>query len=168
MSWGITMTPVFLGEKAVFLLAIALMACGVARGPGDPADRPYARVPGSPPDWLAIDTMAPGPWGLSADKSASVESGWAETSGGVRGSSPTAVGQASYCEAKFGHHAVALNGCQRYAHESFRKLEPAFRRARADSMAMESKLLEGCVRRHDGRLGVDWMLVEHCFSKGNR
>jgi hypothetical protein len=35
-------------------------------------------------------------------------------------------------------------------------------------MAMESKLLEGCVRRHDGRLGVDWMLVEHCFSKGNR
>lgn len=162
------MRPVFLGGKAVLILAAALMACGVAKGPGAPADRAHARGPGLQPERLAIDSMASGTWPIAADESASMASGWPGVSGGVRGSSPGAVGQASYCEGKFGQQAVALNGCQRYAHESFRKLESAFRRARADSMAMESKLLEGCVRRHDGQLGVDWMLVEHCFSKGKR
>ncbi len=74
----------------------------------------------------------------------------------------------AYCQAKFGEHEAALEGCRRYAGESYRKLAPVFDRAFLDSEAVESKRLAGCVLRHDGLLGVDWLLVEDCFSRGAR
>ena len=144
------MRPLFLGGEAVLILTVALMACGAATGPGDSAGRVGPGGSGSQPDGLATGSPWPG------------------EAGGMLDASPAVVGPASYCESKFGDRVVALNGCRRYAYESFQKLEPAFRRARTDSMAMESKRLEGCVRRHDGPLGVDWILVEHCFSEDKR
>ncbi|MDE0884768.1 MAG: hypothetical protein OSB70_04490 [Myxococcota bacterium] len=74
----------------------------------------------------------------------------------------------AYCQAKFGEHEVALEGCRRYADESYQKLVPVFQRASLDSEAVESKRLAGCVLRHDGPPGVDWMLVENCFARGWR
>ena len=135
----------------VLCLGASLLGCGLASGPGDPGDRQGAS-PSRPTSAPGTEPSQPGLWALSKGRSPA---------------DPTlpAAGP-SYCRAKFGHHPAALDGCQRYAAESYRKLEPVFRRASLDAMTTESKRLEGCMRRYDGPLGVDWMLVEHCFSRG--
>lgn len=135
----------------VLCLGTGLLGCGLAAGPGDPGDRQGASLT-SPNSGLTAEVAEPGLWALST--------------GNPPVDSALPAAELSYCRAKFGHHPAALDGCQRYANESYRKLEPAFRRASLDSMTMESKRLEGCMRRYDGALGVDWMLVEHCFSRG--
>lgn len=72
----------------------------------------------------------------------------------------------SYCRAKYGTDSRALSFCQHQARASYQRLKPALDRARADSFTGEARLLESCMRRHNGRLGIDWMLVEHCYGKG--
>ncbi len=162
----------FLGLSGVLFLGAGLMACGLASGPRDSLEM---RRPGL--STTPSSTTPSSLWDVpAADSPAGSAKGGAKP--GAEFNGPVAVamgeislpvaGENSYCQAKFGQHAVAFEGCQRYAQESFRKLEPVFQRASADSMAMESKRLEGCTRRHDGSLGVDWVLVEHCFSRGVR
>ena len=153
------------------------MACGLASGPRDSLE--VAR-PGLPTTLASITPSSTTPSSLwdvpAADSPAGSATGGVEPGAEFNGPVEVAMGgiflpvagENSYCQAKFGQHAVAFEGCRRYAQESFRKLEPAFQRASADSMAMESKRLEGCTRRHDGSLGVDWVLVEHCFLRGLR
>ncbi|HIG01308.1 MAG TPA: hypothetical protein EYQ66_08400 [Myxococcales bacterium] len=172
----------FLGLSGVLFLGAGLMACGLASGPRDSLEmrRPgLSTTPSSttPSSITSSSTTPSSLWDVpAADSPAGSAKGGAKP--GAEFNGPVAVamgeislpvaGENSYCQAKFGQHAVAFEGCQRYAQESFRKLEPVFQRASADSMAMESKRLEGCTRRHDGSLGVDWVLVEHCFSRGVR
>ena len=142
--------------NAILGWGTALLACGLASGPVDSGVRPA--LPAATP---ASETGQP-PAG--AQPSASI---WAGASASeIRAAEGPLGADDSYCVAKFGGHAIALDGCRRQARESYRRLKPVFRRASGDTMAMESKRLEGCVRRHGGQLGVDWMLVEHCFSRG--
>jgi len=167
----------FLGLSGVLFLGAGFMACGLASGPRDSLE--VAR-PGLPTTLASITPSSTTPSSLwdvpAADSPAGSATGGVEPGAEFNGPVEVAMGgiflpvagENSYCQAKFGQHAVALEGCRRYAQESFRKLEPAFQRASADSMAMESKRLEGCTRRHDGSLGVDWVLVEHCFLRGLR
>jgi len=162
----------FLGLSGVLFLGAGLMACGLASGPQDSLEMPRPGLSTTP-----SSTTPSSLWDVpAADSPAGSAKGGAKP--GAEFNGPVAIamgeisrpvaGENSYCQAKFGQHAVAFEGCQRYAQESFRKLEPVFQRASADSMAMESKRLEGCTRRHDGSLGVDWVLVEHCFLRGLR
>ena len=130
------------GGLGILGLCMAVLGCGLSSGPGEAGDRPG---------------------GLP---SATESGAYGERSHPEATASP--AGGSSYCRARFGSHPAALDGCQRYATESYQRLEPVFRRASLDSMSMESKRLEGCMRRYDGPLGVDWMLVEHCFSRGLR
>jgi len=140
------------------LSASAWLACGLASGPGEESGRSLSAPP------RATDSASEA---LPATRDSS--STWALAFAQERRSSPgSPLAGDSYCRARFGGHAGALDGCQRRALESYRRLEPVFRRASGDAMAMESKRLEGCVRRHGGQLGVDWTLVEHCFSYGVR
>ena len=140
------------------LSASAWLACGLASGPGEESGRSLSAHP-------RATASAPETLPATGDSSAT----WALAFAQDRRSSPgSPVAGDSYCRARFGDHAGALDGCQRRALESYRRLEPVFRRASGDAMAMESKRLEGCVRRHGGQLGVDWTLVEHCFSYGVR
>jgi hypothetical protein len=132
-------------------LGTGLLGCGLAGGPGDPGERRGTSVSSSS-SALAGAAAEPGLWALSTENPPA--------------DSALPAGGLAYCRAKFGEHPAAFDGCERYAVESYRKLKPAFRRAGFDSMTIESKRLEGCMRRHDGLLGVDWMLVEHCFSRG--
>jgi len=71
----------------------------------------------------------------------------------------------SYCKAKFGSDDSALAFCEKQARASFSRVKPALDRSRQDSFTGEAKALEGCMRRHNGSLGIDWMMVEHCFGK---
>ncbi len=80
--------------------------------------------------------------------------------------SPHRAAKLSYCEAKYGSDEQALRFCREQARASYERLRPAVTRAKADSFTAEAKLLEGCMRRHNGSLGIDWMLVEHCYGKG--
>ena len=131
--------------------AMALLDCGGAPGPSDSGYWPTRPPPPSPPVTLVSERGSDPVRGLaSPDASARRVASAADPD--------------AYCRARFAHHAIVLAGCQQGALESYQRLEPAFRRAKLDALAMESKRLEGCLRRHDGQLGVDWMLVEHCFS----
>ena len=150
----------FLGLSGVLVLGAWLMACGFASGPRD-STATVAPPSLAPP--VSVWALPTDDWPGAKDESAPGRFGSGKLAMG-RSVHP-AAGESSYCQAKFGHHAVAFDGCQRFARESYRKLEPAFERASMDSMAMESKRLEGCMRRHDGPLGLDWILVEHCFSR---
>lgn len=144
--------------NAVLLSASAWLACGLASGPGEESGRGLSAHPQamlSAPEALPVTGDSSSTWALAFAQD--------------RRSSPgSPVEGDSYCRARFNGHASALDGCQRRALESYRRLEPVFRRASGDAMAMESKRLEGCVRRHGGQPGVDWTLVEHCFSQGVR
>jgi len=73
--------------------------------------------------------------------------------------------RASYCEAKFAADADALRFCREQARASYERLGPARERARQDAFTAEARHLEACMQRNDGRLGIDWMMVEHCFRK---
>jgi hypothetical protein len=73
--------------------------------------------------------------------------------------------QVSYCEAKYAGDARALSFCQKEAIASYERVAPVIRRARQDSFTREAKVLESCMRQHNGRQGVDWMMVEHCIAK---
>ena len=75
--------------------------------------------------------------------------------------------RASYCEAKFETDERALAFCREQARASFDRLAPARQRAKQDSFTQEARQLDVCMRRHNGRLGIDWMMVEHCFRKAS-
>lgn len=76
--------------------------------------------------------------------------------------------RASFCEGKYGRDPKALGFCQREARASYGRLKPALSRMRADADSREARVLEACMRRHDGELGIDWMMVEHCVGRGLR
>jgi hypothetical protein len=73
--------------------------------------------------------------------------------------------EVSYCEAKYSDDLRALSFCQKEARASYERLVPIIERSRSDTFTRESKVLEGCMRRHNGHRGIDWMMVEHCVSK---
>jgi hypothetical protein len=73
--------------------------------------------------------------------------------------------RASYCEAKFAGDPAARKFCREQARASYTRLGPARERARRDAFTPEAKRLDACMREHDGSLGIDWMMVEHCFGK---
>lgn len=73
--------------------------------------------------------------------------------------------RASYCEAKFADSPDALAFCRQQARASYQRLAPARKRARQDSFTAEARQLKTCMREHNGRLGIDWMMVDHCFQK---
>ena len=141
-----------LGLSLIFLWGAALQGCGSVPVSTEAKSAPVAEP-------VVAFSVTPGILApdLAADRPAAFDAAIAQ-----------APPEFAYCRAKFGQHANALDGCERYAHESYQRLGPAFRRASLDSMAVESKRLEGCMRRHDGLLGVDWILVENCFSRDAR
>jgi len=141
-----------LGLSLIFLWGAALQGCGSVPVSTEAKSAPVAEPVVAFP--VAQGISAPD---LATDRPAAFDAAIAQ-----------APPEFAYCRAKFGQHASALDGCERYAHESYQRLGPAFRRASLDSMAVESKRLEGCMRRHDGLLGVDWILVENCFSRDAR
>jgi hypothetical protein len=148
-------------EKRILAWGVFLVACAVVGG---------CRSPGQP------DLAGPPSAFLSAGQLAAFSLKGDASPGGVsrdpaleaRLTDALADPELAYCQAKFGEYAVALESCRRYADESYQKLVPVFQRASLDSEAVESKRLAGCVLRHDGLLGVDWMLVENCFARGWR
>ncbi len=71
----------------------------------------------------------------------------------------------SFCKAKYGGDPQALAFCQEQARASYGRLKPSLDRLRADAFTAEARTLEGCMKKHNGRLGIDWMMVEHCFDK---
>lgn len=81
------------------------------------------------------------------------------------GESSGTAAKVSFCQAKYGSDPKALAFCQEQARASYQRLKPRLDRARADAFTSEAKTLESCMRRHNGSLGLDWMLVEHCYAK---
>lgn len=75
----------------------------------------------------------------------------------------TAGRRAAYCDAKFAADPAARKFCREQARASYERLLPARQRARRDAFTAEARRLDACMRRHDGELGIDWMMVEHCF-----
>lgn len=73
--------------------------------------------------------------------------------------------RSSYCDAKFGAEPEPLAFCREQARASYERLAPARQRARKDSFTAEARQLDTCMREHNGRLGIDWMMVDHCFEK---
>jgi hypothetical protein len=71
----------------------------------------------------------------------------------------------SYCEAKFAGDDRAMSFCQKEARASYQRLKPSIASARQDAFTRTAKVLDTCMRRHNGQLGVDWMMVEHCYSR---
>ncbi len=71
----------------------------------------------------------------------------------------------SFCKGKYGRDPEAHAFCEKQARASYDRLEPALRRMRNDSFTPEAKALDGCMKRHGSRLGLDWMMVEHCFGR---
>ena len=140
------------GRGVLALAAMALLNCSGGPGPADSGYWPTRPPPPAPPTVLVSERGSEPVRGLARSD--------ASPRRGASAADPDA-----YCQARFARHAIALAGCRQGALESYQRLEPVFRRAQLDALAMESKRLEGCLRRHDGQLGVDWMLVEHCFSK---
>jgi hypothetical protein len=84
----------------------------------------------------------------------------------MQSNAPKKTARVSYCQAKFGSDPQALAFCQKQARASYGRLKSALDRSRADSFTVEAKSLDTCMRQHNGRLGIDWMMVEHCFSTG--
>jgi hypothetical protein len=70
-----------------------------------------------------------------------------------------------YCRAKYGADPAALGACSIEESAAFERLGPALARSEADPLMAEAKILGSCRRRHDGQLGIDWTMVEHCFAK---
>lgn len=89
----------------------------------------------------------------------------------TRGGGPTSAQAArratdkSYCKAKFGDDEQAWRFCEQQARTSYDRLAPALSRMRKDSFTPESRALDQCMKRHGGNKGLDWMMVEHCFSQ---
>jgi hypothetical protein len=90
----------------------------------------------------------------------------AERAKQANATAPKKASRVSYCESKFGSDPQALAFCQKQARASYGRLKPALDRSRSDSFTTEAKSLDVCMRQHNGRLGIDWMMVEHCFGTG--
>jgi hypothetical protein len=78
---------------------------------------------------------------------------------------PAASPLIRYCHAKYGADPGALSACAPEELAAFERLLPALDRAAGDPQTAEAKILGSCQRRHKGPLGIDWMMVEHCFAK---
>jgi len=83
----------------------------------------------------------------------------------ARRQSAASAAKVSFCQAKYGSDPKALAFCQQQARAAYLRLKPRLDRARADAFTSEAKTLESCMRRHNGPLGLDWMMVEHCYGK---
>lgn len=109
----------------------------------------------------AIHVVLPGAYVTGfLDRVARVEAAWKSTP-----DNRTAGSRVSYCEAKFAGNPAAMDFCTREARASYHRLTSARSRARQDSFTVEARRLEHCLKQHNGRYGVDWMMVEHCFQK---
>ncbi len=71
----------------------------------------------------------------------------------------------SYCEAKYAQDSKAMAFCRKEARASYQRLKPDIDAARSDAFTRDAKVLDTCIRRHNGQMGVDWMMVEHCYSR---
>jgi hypothetical protein len=71
----------------------------------------------------------------------------------------------SFCSVKFGQDLKAQKFCQQQAKASYERLSSALARTETDSFTDEARALNQCMTRHGGRMGLDWMMVEHCFGR---
>ncbi len=89
----------------------------------------------------------------------------------ARGGSPASARAAasanrrSFCKGKYGSDAEAYRFCEQQARASYDRLSPALHRMRSDSFTAEAKALDQCMKRHGSRMGLDWMMVEHCYGR---
>lgn len=110
----------------------------------------------------AIHVVIPGVYVSGfLDRLGRVEAAWKSKPG-----HPTAGARASYCDSKFAGNESAIAFCRTHARASYEHLSPARARAAIDSFTPEAMRLDACMRRHNGRHGIDWMMVDHCFQKG--
>ncbi len=90
-----------------------------------------------------------------------------EARGGAPASARAAASanRKSFCKGKYGRDDEAYRFCEQQARASYDRLAPALRRMRDDSFTAEAKALDGCMKRHGSRMGLDWMMVEHCYGR---
>jgi len=87
--------------------------------------------------------------------------------GGAPASARTAAtaNRRSFCKGKYGRDEEAYRFCEQQARASYDRLAPALKRMRDDSYTAEAKALDQCMKRHGSNLGLDWMMVEHCYGR---
>lgn len=90
-----------------------------------------------------------------------------EARGGAPASARAAASanRSSFCKGKYGKDEEAYRFCEEQARASYERLTPALDRMRDDSFTADAKALDQCMKRHGSSLGLDWMMVEHCFSR---
>lgn len=90
-----------------------------------------------------------------------------EARGGTPGSARAAAmaNRRSFCKGKYGKDQEAYRFCEQQARASYDRLAPVLDRMRQDSFTMEAKALDQCMKRHGSHLGLDWMMVEHCYGR---
>jgi len=90
-----------------------------------------------------------------------------EARGGAPASARTAAtaNRRSFCKGKYGSDEEAYRFCEQQARASYDRLSPVLTRVKDDSFTVEAKALDQCMKRHGSRLGLDWMMVEHCYGR---
>lgn len=90
-----------------------------------------------------------------------------EARGGAPASARAAASanRKSFCKGKYGSDDEAYRFCEQQARASYDRLAPALGRMRQDAYTAEARALDQCMKRHGSRMGLDWMMVEHCYAQ---